>query len=237
LCLLQNWDQFAEKVKPIYEKDLKDKNSIELFKKLSETTHKGNELYFLSRYFNKINLFRIFLSKLCPIKCFLLLLLLFFSDSQDCIIAMLLCGLICPTDRYTVITKGIKKQYKPTIINAQQSFVLLVENASDFGVKIQHCRDHYQVYGFKMQPMIFVVGKDVTQIEFSYVIFDGVYYKFDKFIDALDLCYKIFWVFGLHYQKECILNWQFIQKYFFGMKSVSEKSSPKINTLIQRLKD
>jgi hypothetical protein len=146
-------------------------------------------------------------------------------------------ALITPNDRFTVQVAGVSKQYKHTISQAQQSFIQLISKTGDLNVKLSEIQEQYTAYNWKLQPMIFVVGKDLLNIESSYAVYDGIFYKCEKFIDALDMCYKMYRLFNLDYQKASTLMWLFIQNYFYDMKEVNDRKSSKINILIQNLKE
>jgi len=48
-----------------------------------------------------------------------------------------------------------------------------------------------------IQPFIIVVGVDISNLVEFYVSFGKCFYKFNSFIIALDICFKINQVFGL----------------------------------------
>jgi hypothetical protein len=150
-------------------------------------------------------------------------------------VLLLLNAILAPNERYKYLIEGVSRQYKPTIRDAQESMITLSPTINDFWIKYAALVKRYEIYNWKCQPMIFAIGKEYTKIEFIYVIYDGIYYKFNNLVDAVDLCFKLIWVFNLSYQKESSLVWHFIQDFFYGIKY--GKKSPKINILIQKLND
>jgi hypothetical protein len=62
------------------------------------------------------------------------------SDSQDCIVLLLLNSILVPSIKYKVGTET--KQYKPSIMNGQQRMVMLLPNIADLEVKYQNIIDN-----------------------------------------------------------------------------------------------
>lgn len=154
----------------------------------------------------------------------------FFSDSRDATLLWALHGYLVPWQR--VVTKqdnGQKNISRFTITDSQESFVLRVrsyEEAED------HLR-HRKTKNLPIQPFIITIGEDITKITDCYVYFDDLKIPLKSFIRAVDICFKIYHLFNLEYPKASITFWNFIQVFFFKIKS--KENFSKVNILIEEL--
>lgn len=114
---------------------------------------------------------------------------------------------------------------KFTIKDSQDSFLYI-------GKCPQQLEDHLEFLTKQkqaIQPFILAVGDDIFSIKEIFVYFDGVRFLFPNFLRAVDICYKIFYVFNLDFPKKSEMFWSFIQTFFY--KNKSEKSFPKVHIL------
>lgn len=139
-------------------------------------------------------------------------------------------GYFVPTTK-TVVPKenSSKNIIKFTIKDSQESFLFL-------GKSYQEVEDHIQFLKEKkknIQPFLYCVGSDFLHIEEIFIFFDNIRYQFFNFLRAVDICFKIFFVFNLDFPKESVMFYSFLETYFFKFKSA--KNFPKVFMLASYL--
>lgn len=70
----------------------------------------------------------------------------------------------------------------------------------------------YSLYGLTLQPTIIRIKNSEKQFG---IYFDKKYYLFKTLQQAIDLCFKSFYVFDLKYPVESSLVWTFFEKYVY----------------------
>lgn len=150
---------------------------------------------------------------------------LYFSDSIDCIVSLLLHAILHP--------KRLNKSHKPTILEAQEDFVLHVSSFNIMQEKLEKMQEENKLKKLKIQPRIVVVGPELTKLNHFYVYLDGLKYKLGSFKKCLDLVIKISYVFQLKYSHITKHVWSFLENYFFGLDS---ERFPEVINLINILK-
>lgn len=86
------------------------------------------------------------------------------------------------------------------------------------------------------QPLIAIIGDDISKTYGSYDIVDSVTYKFDNPIRAVDVCFQLFHTLNCKYPQASQLAWQFIQQYVYGIKLASDINYTGIECLVSDLK-
>ena len=82
-----------------------------------------------------------------------------------------------------------------------------------------------------LQPQILVLGSSILDPVSSYVIVsDTIVYCVDAVIEAIDICFKSFYVFELEYPSQALDPWMFIQHMIFNLAS-SDKESLRLREL------
>lgn len=151
-----------------------------------------------------------------------------FLDSRDCIITLLLNAIIIPASR--INSSGQSK--KVTIKESMDCMVLHIKSVDDFEIQIEDIRTRYITEKNTLQPLIIVIGENLSDLQQFFVYVDGAKLKFSSFLSAIDCCFKIFHVLHLDYPRHCEGVYTFIQKYFYEITTTSDKVSPKISGLI-----
>lgn len=118
-----------------------------------------------------------------------------------------------------------------TIKEAQEYLIILCGQSSNITDKIHEISKKKK----PMQPFIILVGSNIQAIDDFYVYFDYIIYKLSTFLKSLEVCFKIFFVFNLHYPNEIQHIWFFIQKYFFEINNESDAIYPAVECLITDL--
>lgn len=156
-------------------------------------------------------------------------------DSEDVIVTLLLNSVILPTARFK--DKFTKTMRKASILDAQESFALHIISINNLEKEIHDIRNKYYNIGITLQPLIIVVGGNLTNITQFYVYFDKILYEFKSFLECLDCCFKLFQVLNLKYPTACIGVWNLIQKYFYEIETKYDIKSPSLSLLLKFLKD
>lgn len=120
---------------------------------------------------------------------------------------------------------------KITIVDAQESFILRLESVNDYQRRVDEIICKYYSAKTTIQPFLIVVGPE-NELKDFLIYFDNTLYKFNSFIESLDLCFKIFHVFSLKYPQGCELVWVFIQNYFYDITTQFDSKSSNIVSLI-----
>lgn len=110
------------------------------------------------------------------------------------------------------------KNWKPSIGNSIESFVIEINTVAQLLEIVQKKKAFYQKMGFTLQP--FLAFCVVTK---QYIVcIDEYFYTFETFLVALDVLFKVFFVFELKYPIECTKFWQFVQTYFYNIPPCSD---------------
>lgn len=112
---------------------------------------------------------------------------------------------------------GKRQTTKYTIQDSQQSFLYLAKTSHEIKEWIYFLKSKKTA----IQPFVFAIGDDITSIKEIYTYFDGIKYKFFNIIRAVDICFKIFYMFNLNFPEESVMVWSFIETYFYKMKPSS----------------
>lgn len=120
-------------------------------------------------------------------------------------------------------------------MDAEESFALRLTSINNYQQQIDEILTKYYSAKLTVQPFLLVEGLSDVDIKGFYVYFDKTLYKFDSYIESLDLCFKIFQVSNLKYPDACQLPWLFIQNFFFGINTSFDIKSANITCLLNFL--
>lgn len=156
------------------------------------------------------------------------------TDERNLKLVKLLHYSLPPTARVT--KRDNKKQFwKPSIGDSISSFVLEVASHDAIESSLQKIKSKYAEYNLNLQPLILIVGQEGTQKEFV-TVFDGIFYKFQHFLSAVDCCFKLFFVFNVKYPMESMKVWIFIQQYFYNIATQFDPSDTKLIIFLSDLR-
>lgn len=134
------------------------------------------------------------------------------------------------------IAKPNKKFWKPSIIESREGFVLHIVTISDLDRVIGERKVKFAELGFRIQPIIIIVGPTLTQIKEYLVWYDNINYKFDSFLMALDITFKLIFALNLKFNLESLQVWQFIQRQMYNITTrYDEKLYSAVNVFITEL--
>lgn len=86
-----------------------------------------------------------------------------------------------------------------------------------------------------LQPVPVIQGS-INDIKATYVAINDIVYRTNTYVEAITLCFKIFYAFNCEYPKNSQNIWKFIQKYFYDIDHNKEKFVTSINVLIGELR-
>lgn len=89
-----------------------------------------------------------------------------------------------------------------------------------------------KLQGKSIQPKLLIVG-DITNIKTISIYFDDLTFPFLTIIDAIDLLFKIFYVFNLEYPEESEIFYNFIQNIFYEIPP--KKKIMKVSSVINEI--
>lgn len=90
-------------------------------------------------------------------------------------------------------------------------------------------------YKLPVHPYIILVGS-IKYPKKYFVCINNVKYLVDSFIRALDLCFKAITALNCRYNFECHQIWEFIQIYFYGIKTTLDQKPKCVLNLLTDLK-
>ncbi|XP_070852414.1 uncharacterized protein [Drosophila suzukii] len=155
-------------------------------------------------------------------------------DSTDFILTILLPSVLPSNTWFSSKTSRSRTKY--TLLDSQESLVLRVNSIVDYQQRIADIISKNYSNLETVQPFVFVEGQGATSLKSFFVYFDKTIYKFDSFIQSLDICFKIFNTLDLKYPPASELSWNFIQQYFYNIYTEYDKKSANLSSLLSFLK-
>ncbi|XP_030834294.1 uncharacterized protein LOC115921202 [Strongylocentrotus purpuratus] len=78
----------------------------------------------------------------------------------------------------------------------------------------------------RRQPFVLLLGERSRPAQ-AFVIFEGRAMAAPSLLKAIDLCFKMIYVFDVEYAPQCYTTWEFVQKYVF---EISDNVKGKMGT-------
>lgn len=149
------------------------------------------------------------------------------TDGRNAVVFYLLHALMPPTTKEVTRDSDKKSHVKRfTLKDSQNSFMTMHTTLIEWEEHIAHLSQRQST----IQPMISLIGESLLDPKEIFVYFEGVKFKFFNIIKAIDICFKIFFVFNFKFPLASQAVWQFIDSYFY---KVSDK--PDIHTNVKLL--
>jgi hypothetical protein len=79
-------------------------------------------------------------------------------------------------------------------------------------------------YGLTVQPFVVIVGQ-LTNITARYVYINGIRYKIENVLHAIDICFKSFFVFDIEYPMESRQLWTLLQQSIYKLQVPKTQAS------------
>lgn len=87
------------------------------------------------------------------------------------------------------------------------------------------------------QPQVLVLGDSILNPHQVFTLVNQTVYELKSIHEAVEICFKCFFVFNMQYPKTAQLAWYFVQKYIFGIDSFHDSAikKTKYNEIIGQL--
>lgn len=115
-----------------------------------------------------------------------------------------------PQQKVAADDTGAKFRKKHSIVDSQESFAIIADSQNELEAKITLLKLQNRC----IQPRLLVVG-DIGNVQSISVYFDDIKYPFLTTLNAIDLLFKIFFVFNLEYPEESDIFYNFLQEFFY----------------------
>ncbi|XP_055854562.1 uncharacterized protein LOC129918198 [Episyrphus balteatus] len=161
------------------------------------------------------------------------------TDSKDCLIVLLLNAVIKPPLLSSKLLNpngsgDKRRKWKPSISDAQNATVMHCVDMADYQIKCEQVKLEASEKNKTLQPLIVVVGEELTNLESFYVLYDCIVYKTNSFIKSLDILIKLYYVMNMDFRLEAKYFYELIESYFLKIKI---SSNPNIISLTNYLND
>ncbi|XP_037940459.1 uncharacterized protein LOC119673270 [Teleopsis dalmanni] len=184
------------------------KNRVRLYYETNIRNSKSRDLFVLSKITKKLN-------------------------CEDYILTLLLNSVLLPT---AVFKNGEgNKSKKVSIEDANEGLVMELPSINDCHKKIEELNSKYYETNSGIQPYLIVEGNPSEGLKSFYIYLSGTIYKFNSFLDSLDICFKLYHVLNLKYPKVCEIPWTLIQKYLFEIDTVNDLKNANLSVMLTYL--
>lgn len=72
----------------------------------------------------------------------------------------------------------------------------------------------YSEYNIKHQPYAIIAGS-LCNVKKAFTVIDSIVYELNNGIEAVDLCFKSYYVFNIEFSFGCPYIWSFLQEYVY----------------------
>lgn len=129
-----------------------------------------------------------------------------------------------PQQMTSMNSSGSKIRKKFSILDSQESFALIAATSEELEAKLKLLKLQCK----SIQPRILIIG-EISNIKSIFVYVDDIQYPFLTFVNALDVLFKIFYLFNLQYPSESDVFYNFIQSFLYDLPTA--KKYPKVSTI------
>lgn len=98
-------------------------------------------------------------------------------------------------------------------------------------------RERYKEIGTTLQPLIIVVGINLSSVASFYVCYDNLFYKLPTFLKAIDICFKLFHVMNFKYPVPSKQIWTFVQNYIYNIYLKEDEKSSGLSLLLRKFEE
>lgn len=130
----------------------------------------------------------------------------------------------------------IKRNWRGSIVQAQTSVIMMVKSIEDVQSKVVERLAFCEGKGMEAHPIIFALEPvdDEDDLNQFLVVFGGTQYKFKCFLDALDVCFKMFVSLHIPFPLESKQFYIVLNELFYKI-SLDMKKSTKVLTFLQKM--
>ncbi|XP_036331192.1 uncharacterized protein LOC118742886 [Rhagoletis pomonella] len=137
------------------------------------------------------------------------------KDEKDFVYAVGLTALLPCTSRFK--DHYGKLSIRANLTDSIDSFVMRLNSLESYESRLDLYNRKYGPVNRTTQPFLVVIMPNECTISKIYVALENHFYCMQSFLQALDLCYKIYHTCGLKYPTMCENVWTFIQRFFYDM--------------------
>lgn len=94
--------------------------------------------------------------------------------------------------------------------------MLFFHNIADLEPKLHKRKEKLEAYGLTLQPMVVAVGSILNLTSF-YVFVNDVKYKATSLMNAIDLCFQVFFALDATFPADSEIVWYFLQKSVYNI--------------------
>ncbi|XP_011494538.1 PREDICTED: uncharacterized protein LOC105359609 [Ceratosolen solmsi marchali] len=131
----------------------------------------------------------------------------------------------------TKIKTGSGIIVKPTICESSEGFVIYCKTSESIAQKVEFRSDRYKNWNVAVQPCIVLQGPQPHDIKSAYVSLHQQLWELDSPIRALDLAFKLYQVFNLHYPADCEQLWLVVQKIVYNITTPFDKKLTNVTSI------
>lgn len=121
--------------------------------------------------------------------------------------------------------KRINQKLKPTITDAQEDFIIFVQNLNELERKLEHVKQKLGT----LQPKIVVIGAKWNKFDEIFISYEDIKYKCGSYRECLWTLIKLSFIFNLEYSVLSKEVWYFLQEFLFQIDS----KQPNINKYLR----
>ncbi|KAJ8674205.1 hypothetical protein QAD02_014671 [Eretmocerus hayati] len=127
-----------------------------------------------------------------------------------------------------------KEGYKPSVRSAKGTMVQNVSISGDLSRVRAEVVEQAAKRREKIQPYIIIVG-ELEAISDIYVNVDNVLYQVSSVLEAIDICFKVFFVFHLQFPYDSQHLWLMIQRGVYGITTDYDSEFPFMSHILDKL--
>ncbi|XP_067634203.1 uncharacterized protein [Eurosta solidaginis] len=155
------------------------------------------------------------------------------KDEKDFVFAVGLIALLPTTGRFK--DNNGKLSIRANVTDSIESFVMRLSSLESYESRLDLYNRKFGPINRSTHPFLVVIMPNECTISKIYVALENNFYCMQSFLQALDLCYKIYHTCGLKYPTICENVWTFIQRYFYDMTVPWEARNANLVSLIVSL--
>ena len=110
-------------------------------------------------------------------------------------------------------------------------FGKLFQAAESIREKVEFRSDRYRNWNVPVQPCIVLQGPQPYDIKAAYVSLQQQVWEVDSPLRALDLAFKLYQVFNLHYPADCEQLWLVVQKIVYDITTPFDKKLTNVTSI------
>lgn len=120
-----------------------------------------------------------------------------------------------------------KNCWKVSIAESKISLIQDINSNNDLQPKYDERLSKLKEFQLPIQPAVYYTGS-ANKPDAVYVKLLNLLYSFNNIADAIDLCFKLFFVLDIKFNYECYNVWLFIQLFIYGITTEFDAKSPRI---------